>query len=91
MEKIKLHTPQNNHWDIINNTLYRKFIFLNFSEAISFITLVAAEAEKLNHHPKFTNLYNTVEIWLNTHDAGDTITEKDHLLAANINALVEPL
>ena len=75
-------------WTEINNSLYRKFEFDNFSEAFAFMTRVAFEAEKMDHHPKWTNVYNTVEIWLNTHDAGDTITEKDHKLAKKIDKLL---
>jgi len=48
---------------------------------------VALEAEKMNHHPRWTNVWNTVEIWLNTHDAGDVVTEKDRKLASKIDAL----
>lgn len=74
-------------WQEINNKLYQKFQFRNFSEAFAFMTRVAMEAEKLDHHPLWTNVYNTVEIWLSTHDAGDTITEKDRILAAKIDHL----
>ena len=74
-------------WKEDNNKLYRTFEFKNFSEAFSFMTRVALAAEKLDHHPLWTNVYNTVEIWLNTHDAGDVITEKDHKLAALIDKL----
>lgn len=48
---------------------------------------VAMEAEKMNHHPLWTNVYNTVEIWLSTHDAGDVVTKKDHALATRIDAI----
>ena len=75
-------------WKEKNNTLYRKFEFKDFSEAFAFIARVALAAEKANHHPKWTNLYNKVEIWLNTHDAGDTITAKDRKLAKIIDAIV---
>lgn len=53
------------------------------------MTRVALAAEKMNHHPRWTNTWNTVEIWLNTHDAGDVVTEKDHALAKEIDKLVE--
>lgn len=76
-----------NKWSEKENTLYRKFTFEDFSEAFAFMTRVAIEAEKLNHHPKWTNVWNTVEIWLNTHDAGDIVTEKDHQLAKKIDEL----
>lgn len=75
-------------WQKTNNTLYKKFEFTNFSQAFAFMTRVAIEAEKLNHHPLWTNVYNKVEIWLNTHDAGDTVTELDYQLALNIDGLV---
>ncbi|HRD58402.1 MAG TPA: 4a-hydroxytetrahydrobiopterin dehydratase [Ferruginibacter sp.] len=74
-------------WLQENNSLYRKFEFKNFSEAFGFISRVALAAEKMSHHPRWTNVYNTVEIWLNTHDAGDVVTEKDYLLAKKIDAI----
>jgi 4a-hydroxytetrahydrobiopterin dehydratase len=75
-------------WEEKNNTLYKKFEFKNFSEAFAFMTRVAIEAEKADHHPLWTNVYNKVEIWLNTHDAGDIVTDKDRLLAKKIDALI---
>ena len=75
-------------WEEKNNTLYKKFIFKNFSEAFAFMTRVAMEAEKMDHHPLWTNVYNQVDIWLNTHSAGDIVTEKDHQLAKRIDALL---
>ncbi|MBC7827480.1 MAG: 4a-hydroxytetrahydrobiopterin dehydratase [Chitinophagaceae bacterium] len=75
-------------WKEENNKLYRKFQFKDFSEAFAFMTRVALQAEKMDHHPLWTNVYNTVEMWLSTHDAGDTITEKDRKLAKKIDALV---
>lgn len=75
-------------WTEQNNTLYRSFMFKNFSEAFAFMTRVAIEAEKMNHHPLWTNVYNKVEIWLSTHDAGDIVTNKDHTLSKKIDALV---
>ncbi len=75
-------------WKEINNKLYRKFEFKNFSEAFSFMTRVALAAEKMDHHPLWTNVYNTIEIWLSTHDAGDIVTDKDKMLSEKIDALV---
>ena len=75
-------------WTEENNSLYKKFEFKNFSEAFSFMTRVAIEAEKADHHPLWTNVYNKVEIWLSTHDAGNTITAKDRKLAENIDKLL---
>lgn len=75
-------------WEEKNNTLYRQFDFKDFSEAFSFMTRVALAAEKMDHHPKWTNVYNKVEIWLSTHDAGNVVTEKDKALAKIIDELV---
>ena len=78
----------NSMWDEVDNKLYRKFQFRNFSEAFAFMTRVAIEAEKMDHHPLWTNVWNIVEIWLSTHDAGDVVTDKDHKLAKKIDALL---
>jgi len=75
-------------WKEENNKLYKKFTFKNFSEAFAFMTRVALAAEKMDHHPLWTNVYNEVEIWLNTHSAGDIVTEKDRQLAKKIDALL---
>lgn len=72
-------------WAENDNKLYRKFSFKDFNEAFGFMTRVALAAEKMDHHPTWTNTYNTVEIWLSTHDAGDVVTEKDHKLAKKID------
>jgi 4a-hydroxytetrahydrobiopterin dehydratase len=75
-------------WEEKNNTLYRKFEFRNFSEAFAFMTRVALEAEKMDHHPDWSNVYNKVEISLSTHSAGDIVTEKDRKLAKKIDGLL---
>lgn len=75
-------------WQQRDNKLYKKFEFKNFSEAFAFITRVALEAEKMDHHPLWTNVYNQVEIWLSTNDAGDVVTEKDKKLAKKIDKLL---
>lgn len=76
-------------WAEENNSLYRKFEFKNFSEAFAFMTRVALIAEKMDHHPKWTNVWNTVEVWLSTHDAGNTVTERDRKLAQKIDQLAD--
>ncbi|MGE5106833.1 MAG: 4a-hydroxytetrahydrobiopterin dehydratase [Sphingobacteriales bacterium] len=76
-------------WEEKGNTLYKKFEFNNFSEAFAFMTRVAIEAEKMNHHPLWTNVWNKVEIWLSTHDAGDIVIEKDRKLAERIDAFAK--
>jgi len=74
-------------WTEIDGKLQRTFTFADFSEAFAFMTRVAFLAEKQNHHPEWTNVYNTVRISLSTHDAGNVVTEKDHKLAAAIDRL----
>ena len=75
-------------WKEINDQLYQKFEFENFNSAFGFMSRVALIAEKNDHHPKWTNVWNVVEIWLSTHDAGNIITEKDRLLASLIDNLI---
>jgi len=75
-------------WKESKNKLYKKFQFKDFSEAFAFMTRVAIESEKMNHHPEWKNVWNTVELWLSTHDAGDVVTDKDRKLAGKIDALL---
>jgi len=75
-------------WEKQNNKLYKKFLFKDFSSAFSFMTQVAMIAEKIDHHPTWTNTWNTVEIWLSTHDAGNVITEKDENFVRLIDAIL---
>jgi 4a-hydroxytetrahydrobiopterin dehydratase len=76
-------------WKEENNQLKRSFEFKDFAAAFSFMTKVADVAEKMNHHPNWNNAYNKVEIALFTHDAKDTITEKDINLAKAIDLIYE--
>lgn len=76
-------------WKEENNKLYKKFVFNDFNQAFGFITNVALLAEKADHHPTWTNTWNTVEIWLNTHDAGNIVTQKDIDLASKIDAILK--
>jgi 4a-hydroxytetrahydrobiopterin dehydratase len=75
-------------WQETDNKLYRAFKFKDFSETFAFMTRVALLAEKMDHHPTWTNTYNSLEIWLNTHDEGDIVTAKDRQLAAGIDKLL---
>lgn len=75
-------------WTEQNNQLQKSFVFKDFSEAFAFMTRVALLAEKHNHHPFWTNVWNKVEIFLNTHDAGDIVTDKDRKLAEAIDKLI---
>ncbi|MBL7788965.1 MAG: 4a-hydroxytetrahydrobiopterin dehydratase [Chitinophagales bacterium] len=74
-------------WVEENNFLKRTFEFADFKQAFGFMTRVAFLAEEMNHHPNWSNVYNKVMIELTTHDAGNTITEKDRKLAAAIDKI----
>ncbi|MFW5725794.1 MAG: 4a-hydroxytetrahydrobiopterin dehydratase [Bacteroidota bacterium] len=74
-------------WKEENNQLVKHFEFKDFIQAFAFMTRVAIAAEKMNHHPEWTNVYNKVTIRLSTHDAGNIVTEKDRNLAAKIDEL----
>ena len=69
-------------------SLRREFVFADFTEAFAFMTRVAFIAERLGHHPDWSNTYNRVEIVLTTHDEGNVVTENDRAMAAAIDDLV---
>ena len=71
-------------WNFADNQLNREFQFDNFVQAFGFMSSVALLAEKLDHHPNWSNVYNRVQIGLNTHDAGG-VTDFDFVLAGQIN------
>lgn len=75
-------------WKERNNQLEATFKFDNFVEAFAFMTKVALLAEKADHHPNWSNIYDTVKISLCTHDVGNVITHKDRSLAAEIDKLL---
>jgi 4a-hydroxytetrahydrobiopterin dehydratase len=75
-------------WSFDGTYLSRNFKFSNFINAFAFMTSVALKAEKADHHPDWSNIYNTVNIKLNTHDANG-ITQLDFDLAADIDKLFE--
>jgi 4a-hydroxytetrahydrobiopterin dehydratase len=74
-------------WNQEDNQLTKTFVFKDFVQAFAFMTKVALVAEKMNHHPTWTNTWNTVSFKLSTHDAGNTVTERDHALAKAIDLL----
>ena len=74
-------------WEIIDNQLTRVFIFPDFKKAFSFMTEVALIAEKMDHHPDWSNCWNKVTIRLSTHEAGNIVTKKDYDLASSIDAI----
>lgn len=76
-------------WKEENNKLTRTIEFRDFVEAFGFMSRVAMIAEKMNHHPNWSNVYNKVNIELTTHDAGNVVTEKDKKLASAIDNLLK--
>jgi len=76
-------------WKEEANSLCASYQFKNFREAFAFMTEVAIEAEKMNHHPNWSNVWNKVDFKLNTHDAGDIVTDLDHALAKKIDEIFE--
>jgi 4a-hydroxytetrahydrobiopterin dehydratase len=82
-ESIKTFLPE---WKYNNNLISKEFKFRNFVEAFAFMTAVALEAEKMDHHPDWTNVYNRVAVKLNTHSEGG-VTEKDIELAKRMERI----
>lgn len=78
-------------WKEENNQLNQIFQFSDFVEAFAFMTQIAFLSEKMNHHPNWSNVYNKVEITLFTHDANNTITEKDRKLAKEIDKVYKKI
>ena len=77
------------NWITKDNKLVKEFKFKDFTEAFAFLTKVAFAAEKQKHHPELYNVYNKVTISLQTHDAGNLVTEKDHKLAKTIDGFYD--
>ena len=74
-------------WTLASDALAKEFKFGSFREAMGFMVRVSFEAEGMNHHPEWTNVYNRVSIRLNTHDAGGKVTAKDVALAQKIQGI----
>lgn len=85
---IETFTSDHTNWSVADDALISSFKFKNFTEAFGFLTQVAILSEKQNHHATIENTYNRVKLTLTTHDAGNTITEKDIKLATAIEGLL---
>ncbi len=79
--------PAHPDWYEADGFLRREFVFANFVEAFAFVTQVALIAQRQDHHPDISISWNKVTISTITHDAGNTVTDLDHRLAAAIDAL----
>jgi len=75
------------YWKEIDNSLQREYIFLTFEEAIRFMHDCVSSIDALNHHPEWSNVYNRVKVILRTHDAGDSVTDKDYKLAEILESI----
>jgi 4a-hydroxytetrahydrobiopterin dehydratase len=75
-------------YDASRRALYRRIVLKDFTAVIALMVRIAFEAEKADHHPEWSNVYNKLEIWLTTHDAGGDVSERDVKLAKVIDALV---
>jgi len=75
-------------WTFAHDALAKEFKFADFRAALAFMLRVGFEAEAMDHHPEWTNVYNRVAIRLNTHDAGGKVTAKDVELAKQIEKVV---
>lgn len=82
---VVLNNGKLNAWTSKQEKLCKSFVFSDFAEAFSWMTRVAIEAEKMNHHPEWFNVYNRVEVELTTHDAGG-VTDLDFTLAEKMEA-----
>ncbi len=87
--QIETFTSDYKNWSVADDALVGEFKFKNFTEAFGFLAQVAILQEKQNHHALIENMYNTVTLTLTTHDAGNTITEKDIKLATTIEGLLK--
>lgn len=85
--RIKEELKKLNGWEFKDDKIHREFSFSDFKTALSFIVRVGFDAEDQGHHPELFNVYNTVQISLATHDAGDKVTEKDINLAKAVDAI----
>ncbi|EIJ37180.1 4a-hydroxytetrahydrobiopterin dehydratase [Galbibacter orientalis] len=87
-EQIKERLEKLEYWDLEEGFLVTSLDFKDFADAFAMMTRIAFEAEALQHHPEWSNVYNNLTIRLNTHDA-DGITEKDFKLATRIEEIIK--
>ena len=86
--QVKQRLQSMPRWSLVEDKLYCQCVFPDFVAAFGFMSQVALLAEAMNHHPEWSNVYNTVEIFLTSHDVGG-ISERDFTLAAKIDSLLE--
>ncbi len=86
-QEIEKELEQLDGWEFVDGAIETSFEFANFRDAFSVMTRIAFECEAQNHHPEWTNVYNSLQIRLNTHDA-EGVTEKDFKLAKVIESII---
>ena len=86
--EIESALSQRPDWRLVGNAIRREFKFADFTEAFAFMTRSALVAEKLDHHPEWSNVYNRVEVELTTHDAGG-LTDLDFELAGAMDRFAD--
>ena len=85
--EIQAKLASYSQWQLQGGKLYRRLVFKDFTQAFGFMAQVALVAEKINHHPEWSNIYRTVEIYLTTHDAGG-ISQLDFKLLEKVEQLI---
>ena len=86
-QRVRGWLEEHPDWSIDGGKLHRTFVFADFEAAFGWMRRVAEVAESMNHHPEWFNVYSTVKVWLETHDAGG-LTELDMTLAERMTALL---
>ena len=86
-ENIRQRLAELSGWELEGEKLHRRLLFDDFNQAFGFMSRVALHAEAMNHHPEWTNVWNRVDIWLTTHDAGG-LSALDFELAGRIEQLL---
>lgn len=86
-EQVKQALSALSDWEMDGDRIHRRLVFDDFNQAFGFMTRVALSAEAINHHPEWSNVWNRVDIWLTTHDAGG-LSSLDFELAGRIDGLL---
>lgn len=89
--EIDIAIAQLSGWQVRDNALYKEFKFNNFAQALGWMVAAGVEADKLNHHPEWSNIYNRVKVILKTHDLGNVISDLDQKLAHKMDELAQAM
>ncbi len=89
-EQITAFLDKNSSWSSIENKLHKEFVFADFAQAFTFMTVMAKYAEEHNHHPEWFNVYKTVRVDLTTHEASG-ITQRDIDMAKEMDSVASEI